>query len=138
MVEVGGWAGLGALVTAYALLTAGQVQATSQVYVVAGSAGLAVNGAAHSAWPSVVLNLILLAIAVHALQAGPPAHEPSHMTRPPHGVRLPGGTVRRRAWRRHRRVHPGAREKPDAALSQAAVDADQLAGDVPVGRGPEE
>ncbi len=59
--DVLGWAGALALLLAYALLTAAGVQARSPAYRtlnLAGSAALAVNGAAHGAWPSAALNLL--------------------------------------------------------------------------------
>ncbi|PZS36745.1 MAG: hypothetical protein DLM58_01025 [Pseudonocardiales bacterium] len=70
-VELTGWFGALAVLLAFALLTNRRVTAFGRTYVilnVAGSAGLAVNGVAHSAWPSVVLNLLWLAIAALAVR----------------------------------------------------------------------
>jgi hypothetical protein len=58
-----------ALLSAYALVTNGKLTSIGRAGTalnVAGSAGLAVNAGAHSAWPSLVLNLIWLAIAGRA------------------------------------------------------------------------
>ena len=79
-VEVVGWAGALALLIAYGLLTAGRLQATDRTCVglnLAGSAGLALNGAAHTAWPSMALNLLWLAIALHGLHAARRCTSPS-------------------------------------------------------------
>ena len=68
--EVIGWTGAVALLVAYALLGWGRVTATSASYVglnLSGSAGLALNGAVHTAWPSTALNLLWLTIGVLAL-----------------------------------------------------------------------
>lgn len=72
-VELIGWVGAVALLAGYAMLTGGRLSAASARFLalnLAGSAGLAVNAAAHSAWPSLVLNLLWLALGVKAL-AGP-------------------------------------------------------------------
>lgn len=70
LVDAVGWLGAGALLLAFALLTAGRLPAGSTGYLLlnlAGSAGLALNGAAHAAWPSAALNLLWLAIGAAAL-----------------------------------------------------------------------
>ena len=72
MIQVAGWAGALALLSAYGLLTTGRLQATERTCTglnLAGSAGLALHGAAHAAWPSTALNLIWLTIALHGLHA---------------------------------------------------------------------
>jgi len=69
--ELVGWTGALGLLFAYALLSEGKVAASSRIYVVlnlAGAGGLALNGAAHAAWPSVALNLVWLAIGARAVQ----------------------------------------------------------------------
>lgn len=61
-----GWCGAIALLSAYALLTLKGLTVRNRSYVVlnvTGSAALVVNGASHSAWPSVTLNLVWLALA---------------------------------------------------------------------------
>jgi len=71
-IEVVGWLGAGALLLAYALLSEHRVTSTSRRYLLlnlTGSAGLALNGAAHTAWPSVALNLLWLGIGVRALRS---------------------------------------------------------------------
>lgn len=69
-VDVIGWAGAAALLLAYALVTRHPAAAAGRRYLLlnlAGSAGLAANGAVHAAWPSAGLNLAWLAIALAAL-----------------------------------------------------------------------
>ena len=71
VLEAVGWAGAGALLLAYALLSGDRATSTSRTYLglnLAGAAGLAVNGAAHAAWPSTALNLLWLAIGLLALR----------------------------------------------------------------------
>lgn len=61
-----GWLGALALLSAYSLLTVQRITVRSRAYVllnVVGSLALVVNGSAHSAWPSVVLNVVWLVIA---------------------------------------------------------------------------
>ena len=68
--EIVGWVGALALLAAYGLLALDRLQATSVAYVafnLGGSAGLALNGAVHGAWPSTALNLLWLAIGLVAL-----------------------------------------------------------------------
>ncbi|BBH69908.1 hypothetical protein ACTI_65930 [Actinoplanes sp. OR16] len=65
-----GWAGAGALLIGYALVTRDPRQAGGGRYLalnLLGSAGLAASGAAHAAWPSAVLNLLWLLLGVAAL-----------------------------------------------------------------------
>ncbi len=53
-VDILGWAGAAALLLAYALITREPTTAAGHRYLIlnlAGSAGLAANGAAHAAWP---------------------------------------------------------------------------------------
>jgi len=54
-VDVIGWAGAGALLLAYALVTRDPAASAARRYLLlnlAGSAGLAANGVVHGAWPS--------------------------------------------------------------------------------------
>ncbi len=70
-VDILGWAGAAALLLAYALITREPTTAAGHRYLIlnlAGSAGLAANGAAHAAWPSMALNLLWLALALNALR----------------------------------------------------------------------
>lgn len=70
--DVAGWTGALGLLLAYALLSGGRVAAASPTYLalnLGGSAGLAVNGIAHGAWPSTALNVAWLAIGVQAVRA---------------------------------------------------------------------
>ncbi|GAA3398428.1 CBU_0592 family membrane protein [Cryptosporangium minutisporangium] len=67
--EIVGWAGAAALLAGYALLSLGRIPHSRryQVLNLAGSAGLAINGVVHQAWPSTVLNLVWVAIGAVAL-----------------------------------------------------------------------
>jgi hypothetical protein len=59
------------ILAAYALLSNGKMLARSALYQwmnLVGAAGLIVNSGWNSAWPSVTLNVIWLAIAVFALR----------------------------------------------------------------------
>ena len=65
--DVVGWAGALALLAAYALLGWDRLRPTSIGYLglnLVGSAGLAVNGLVHGAWPSTALNLLWLLIGL--------------------------------------------------------------------------
>jgi hypothetical protein len=66
-----GWLGAGCLLVGYALVSAGRIGADRRYQLVnlAGSIGLAVNGAVHRAWPSTVLNVVWLGIGVVALRS---------------------------------------------------------------------
>jgi len=67
--EVLGWVGALALLTGYALLSLGRIpqRRRYQVLNLVGSAGLAVNGLVHQAWPSAILNALWIAIGAAAL-----------------------------------------------------------------------
>jgi hypothetical protein len=70
LVDVAGWAGALALLSAYALVSASRVTGhgwTFQLLNLAGAVGLALNGAYHGAWPSAALNSIWLAVGAIAL-----------------------------------------------------------------------
>lgn len=71
VVEVIGWAGAVAVLVAYALVIRTPEAVTGRRYLLlnlGGSAGLAVSGAAHAAWPSAVLNLLWLGLALHGFR----------------------------------------------------------------------
>jgi hypothetical protein len=68
--DVLGWIGAAALLFAYAMVTRDPAEASARRYAtlnMAGAAGLALNGAVHAAWPSVVLNLLWLTFGLTAL-----------------------------------------------------------------------
>jgi hypothetical protein len=70
LIEAVGWVGAVLILGAYALLTAGRLQAQSvayQVMNVVGAAGFIVNGWWHGALPSAVLNVIWMLIGGVAL-----------------------------------------------------------------------
>jgi hypothetical protein len=70
LVEIVGWVGAALILGAYALLTAGKLQAQSIAYQamnVVGAAGFIVNGWWHGALPSAVLNVIWMLIGGVAL-----------------------------------------------------------------------
>ena len=70
LIDVAGWAGMILIVGAYALLTAGKIQAGSKVYNlmnIAGAAGFIVNSGAKGAYPSAVLNVVWIGIGIYAL-----------------------------------------------------------------------
>ena len=70
-VELAGWLGRGALLSAYVLVSSGQLGARGhgfQLLNVAGAVGLVVNGAWHHAWPSVGLNVVWMAVGLAALR----------------------------------------------------------------------
>lgn len=65
LLEGVGWAGAALILLAYALLSLGRLSADTrrfQTLNVAGAAGLVANGWAHGALPSVVLNIVWMAI----------------------------------------------------------------------------
>ncbi len=71
VIEVVGWAGAVAVLVAYALVIRTPGAVTGRRYLLlnlGGSAGLAVSGAAHAAWPSAVLNLLWLGLALHGFR----------------------------------------------------------------------
>ena len=68
--EVVGWIGAVLILAAYALLSAGKVDAGTpsyQVMNVVGAAGFIANSGWNGAWPSAVLNVIWVGIGVVAL-----------------------------------------------------------------------
>ena len=73
LVDAVGWAGAGCLLLAYALLSGGRLTVDVPYHLLnlAGAAGLAVNGAAHGAWPSAALNVVWFGIGALALRRRP-------------------------------------------------------------------
>ncbi len=69
-VETVGWLGAGLILGAYALLTAGRIQAQSFVYQgmnVVGAAGFIVNSGYYGAIPSAALNVVWAGIGLFAI-----------------------------------------------------------------------
>ena len=69
-VEAAGWIGAALILGAYVLVTAGKVTGQSALFQwmnVAGALGFIINGWAHRALPSAVLNVIWAAIGLVAL-----------------------------------------------------------------------
>ena len=70
LVEIAGWLAAGLILGAYALLTAGKLDARSPLYQwmnVLGAAGFVVNSGINGAYPSAVLNVIWMGIGAVAL-----------------------------------------------------------------------
>ena len=70
LVDVLGWIGAGALLSAYALVSAGRLSGRGlgfQVLNLVGAVGLLVNGVYHGAWPSAGLNTVWLVVGIVAL-----------------------------------------------------------------------
>jgi hypothetical protein len=68
--EIIGWIGAVALLLAYGLASSGRLPATGRGFQnlnLAGSLALAANSGFHGAWPSAVLNLVWMVIAVATL-----------------------------------------------------------------------
>lgn len=67
--EVAGWCGALALLVGYTLFSAGRLANGGWYHGVnlAGAAGLVVNGLAHGAWPSTILNVVWMGIGAVAL-----------------------------------------------------------------------
>lgn len=76
LVDVAGWIGAMALLTAYALVSGGRVHGRGpafQALNLVGAVGLLANGMWHGAWPSAALNAVWLVvglIAVSRLRTG--------------------------------------------------------------------
>jgi len=69
-IDIVGWIGAGLILGAYALLTAGRLDAKSYAYQgmnVVGALGFIANGWWHGAMPSAVLNVIWAGIGMVAL-----------------------------------------------------------------------
>lgn len=70
LVDVAGWLGAGALLSAYALVSSGRLRGRAigfQLLNLAGAVGLLVNGVYHGAWPSAGLNSVWLVVGLTAL-----------------------------------------------------------------------
>jgi TRAP-type C4-dicarboxylate transport system permease small subunit len=70
-IDVAGWTAALLILSAYALLSFGKMQAHSAVYQVmniAGAVGFIINCAWNNAWPSVALNVVWLGIGFYALR----------------------------------------------------------------------
>ncbi len=70
VIEIIGWTGSALILTAYALLSIGKLAARSSLYQlmnILGALGMAINGWAHGAFPSVANNLIWAVIGGVAL-----------------------------------------------------------------------
>ena len=70
IVNIAGWVGMALLLGAYALVTAGRLPGTGltfQLMNLVGGALLMVNSAWYGAWPSAVLNLVLVVIGTIGL-----------------------------------------------------------------------
>ncbi len=70
LMEVAGWIGAILILVAYAMLTAGKLNAKSPAYQamnVVGAAGFIANSSWNGAWPSAILNVIWVGIGVVAL-----------------------------------------------------------------------
>ncbi|MFG1924974.1 hypothetical protein [Cryptosporangium sp. NPDC048952] len=69
MSEIAGWGGALVLLAGYTLLSLGRIPGGGwyHAFNLVGAAGLIVNGAAHGAWPSTILNVVWVAIGGVAL-----------------------------------------------------------------------
>jgi hypothetical protein len=66
-----GWLAALLILGAYSLLSFGKIQARSKIYQwmnIVGAVGFIINCAWNSAWPSVALNVVWVAIGVYALR----------------------------------------------------------------------
>ena len=69
-VDIAGWAAALLILSGYALLTAGKVDAKSPAYQwmnVLGAIGFVINSGYFKAWPSAVLNVVWAGIGIVAL-----------------------------------------------------------------------
>ncbi len=69
-IEVAGWSGAVIILIAYGLLSADRLSSKSSAYQwmnVVGAAGFVINSGAKGAYPSAVLNLIWIGIAIFAV-----------------------------------------------------------------------
>lgn len=70
LIEIAGWIGAGLILLAYALVSAGRIEARSapfQLLNLFGAAGFVLNSGYHGAWPSAILNIIWIGIATVSL-----------------------------------------------------------------------
>lgn len=73
LIEIVGWLGAAVLLVAYALTSYGVLGPRSRRYQtlnICASILLAINASCHHAWPSTVVNIIWIGIAVGALLIG--------------------------------------------------------------------
>ena len=69
-IEIVGWAGALLILVAYALLSTGRLEGRSRAYQglnLVGSLGFVLNSGWNGAWPSAVLNLVWMGIALLTL-----------------------------------------------------------------------
>lgn len=72
-IDVVGWIGAGLVLVAYALLSAGKLDARGIVYQlmnVLGAVGMLINGYVRGALPSAALNLVWMGIGIYVLAKG--------------------------------------------------------------------
>ena len=70
LVDVAGWIGAVALLTAYALVSGGRVGGRGPAFQslnLVGAVGLLANGVWHGAWPSAALNAVWLVVGLVAV-----------------------------------------------------------------------
>lgn len=70
LIEIAGWVGAALILIAYALVSAGRLEARSvpfQLMNLLGAAGFVLNSGFHGAWPSAILNIIWIGIAAVSL-----------------------------------------------------------------------
>lgn len=70
LIEIAGWSGAVIILIAYGLLSADKLSSKSGLYQwmnVVGAAGFVINSGSKGAYPSAVLNLIWIAIAIFAV-----------------------------------------------------------------------
>ena len=70
LIEIAGWVGAGLILLAYALVSAGRIEARSvsfQLMNLLGAAGFVINSGFHGAWPSAIPNVIWIGIAAVSL-----------------------------------------------------------------------
>lgn len=69
-VDIAGWVGASLILLAYLLVSAGRLTGRSPMFQwlnLAGAAGFVINSGWHGAWPSAVLNIIWIGIAIVSL-----------------------------------------------------------------------
>ena len=70
LIETAGWIGAGLILGSYILVSLCKLEGRSRTFQsmnVAGAVGLVINGAAHGALPSVVLNVVWLGVGLATL-----------------------------------------------------------------------
>jgi hypothetical protein len=69
-IEAAGWLGATLILLAYALVSTGRIDARGAAFQwmnLVGAAGFVVNSGFHGAWPSTILNVIWIGIALASL-----------------------------------------------------------------------